>query len=85
MKDKKEIVRKLIDEQFKICGHNLKYDDVTHDKIPNWYSVYTCTEEQNQRWIKWGADLIKKELKYTDENARVEMAWVNLAFGLRVV
>lgn len=79
----KKLVRELINKQFQICGIDLTYDDVTNNKIPNWYSKYTCTEKQNKKWREFGVKFLIKN-GFTKKNAQKEMNYFNLDYGLRL-
>jgi hypothetical protein len=73
----------LINEMFKIAGHEVTYDDIK-DRKDNWFQEYTMTEEQNNEWIKWGEKYIKKKLSMIAYRAEKEMSWVNLMWGLKI-
>jgi hypothetical protein len=73
----------LINEMFKIAGHEITYDDIK-DRKDNWFSEYTMTEEQNEEWVKWGKKYFQKKLNMYARQAEKEMIWVNLMWGLRI-
>jgi hypothetical protein len=73
----------LINEMFKIAGHEVTYDDIK-DRKDNWFQEYTMTEEQNNEWIKWGEKYIKKKLSMIAYRAEKEMSWVKLMWGLKI-
>lgn len=73
----------LIDEMFKIAGHEIRYEDIKDDKS-EWYLKYTMTEEQNKIWREWGLKLIKKKLRLPAKVAKTEMAMFDLCYGLKI-
>lgn len=73
----------LINEMFKISGHDVRYEDIK-DRKDNWYAQWTMTKEQNQEWIKFGEDFIKKTLKINKKSAQREMLWFNFYYGLKI-
>lgn len=82
--DKTQIVKALINEMFKIAGHEVTYDDVVGRK-DDWYNQYTMTPEQNKEWVEWGKKFIKHHLRTTKEGAEREMVWINLQWGLKEI
>lgn len=84
MKIKKDHLKKIIDKQFNIANLDLKYQDVVDDKIPEWYSKYSYSTKDNEKWKKWLIEYLRKELKYTRDRAYVESEWYNLCYGLRI-
>ena len=72
----KEIINKQLEP------HKLTYEDVIC--IPDWYIKYTTTEKENKEWIQWSVDLLNKKYKMPKYQAKKEMAWVNLTYGLYV-
>lgn len=82
--DKLQILKSLINEMFKIAGHDVTFDDIL-DRKDDWYNQYTMTSEQNKNWVLWGRKFIKKHLKMTDYGAEKEMAMINLNYGLKEI
>lgn len=72
----------LINEMFKIAGHDVKYDDIK-DRTDAWYSEWTMTEEQYCQWKIFGINYLRKSLKFTKESAEKEMNWFGLMYGLK--
>ena len=81
--DKLQIVKALINEMFKIAGHDVKYEDVVGRKDA-WYQDWTMTEEQNKQWREWGTKFIKRNLNVLQRQAESEMAMFNLNYGLKI-
>ena len=52
----------LINEMFKIAGHQVTYDDIK-DRKDNWFQEWTMTKQQYNEWIKWGKKYLMKNLK----------------------
>lgn len=80
--DKREIQRtvfiELVNKQLEPFG--VTYNDVSND--PDWYMRYNTTKEQEDLFIKWGIDLIRKKLNLTKKMAEQEMSWFILQWGL---
>lgn len=74
----------LINKMFQIAGHDVTYDDIK-DRKDDWYSSWTMTEKQTDKWIKWGQKYLTKKFKMSLEMAKKEMDMFNLMFGLKNV
>jgi hypothetical protein len=79
---KEQAVVDLINEMFKIAGHEVTYSDVV-GRTDNWYSDWTMTEDQYEQWQKWGISYLIKNLKMTSGGAKKEMSMVGLMWGLK--
>ena len=77
-------IKKIINEQFRIANIDLTFDDISDDKIPNWFSKYSYSEEKNKEWLKFVQDSLIKDLRYTKKKAILECSWINLSFGLKI-
>jgi hypothetical protein len=73
----------LLNEMFKIAGHQITYDDIK-DRKDNWFQEYTMTEAQHDEWMEWGANYFKKKLSVPAYRAEKEMMWVSLMWGLKI-
>lgn len=84
MKTTKEdkIVADLINEMFRIAGHDVKFEDIK-DRDDAWYTDWTMTVEQHEQWMEWGADYIKKSLRKRKLSAEKTMSWFALNYGLK--
>lgn len=80
-KDEK-IVKDLIDEMFRIAGHDVKYEDIK-DREDAWYTDWTMTEQQYDKWMEFGAEYIRKNKRLRKEKAKHAMAWFALNYGLK--
>jgi hypothetical protein len=72
----------LINEMFKIAGHNVTYEDIK-DRKDDWYAQWTMTEKQYDKWRDWGKSYLRKKLTITIKQAEKEMSWVGLMWGLK--
>ena len=81
--DNTQIVRILINEMFKISGHDVTYDQLL-DRKDEWYNQYTMTEQQNQEWKKFGVKLLMKEKRMLKKKAEYEMGMLDLNWGLKI-
>jgi hypothetical protein len=73
----------LINEMFKIAGHDVTYDDIK-DRKDDWFQQWTMTEAQHDEWMKWGKKYIKKKLSMLAYRAEKEMGWISLMWGLKL-
>lgn len=72
----------LINEMFKIAGHEVTYNDVLGRK-DNWFEQWTMTESQYDEWISFGKSYLRKNLGFNKSWAEREMAMVGLMWGLK--
>ena len=82
MKKEDKVVSELINEMFRIAGHDVKLEDIK-DRKDDWYTDWTMTVEQYEQWKEWGAEYIRKKLKLRKEAAKKQMAWFALNYGLK--
>jgi hypothetical protein len=75
-------LQNLINKMFEIAGHQITYDDIK-DRKDDWYSQWTMTTEQNEKWKKWGIAEIKKQFRYNTLTAEREMGMISLMWGLK--
>ena len=73
----------LINEMFRIAGHDATYDDMV-GREDQWFNEYTMTEEQYNEWKKWGKKYLMKKLDLYAARAEKEMDWVGLMWGLKI-
>ena len=79
---REQAVVDLINEMFRIAGHNVTFDDI--EKQENWFNQYEMTEEQRDEWKKWGKKYLMKKLDLYAARAEKEMEWVGLMWGLKI-
>ena len=72
----------IINEMFRIAGHDVTYDDIK-DRKDAWYTDWTMTEEQFEEWKRWGKKYLQKNLKAYARMAEREMAMIGLMWGLK--
>ena len=72
----------LINEMFRIAGHEVTYEDVK-GRQDNWFTEWTMTMAQNDEWQAWGKKYLAKNLKLNSKYAEREMAMVSLMWGLK--
>lgn len=72
----------MINEMFRIAGHEVTYDDIK-DRKDNWFQAWTMTVAQNDEWQAWGKKYLKKNLRMPDRMAEREMAMISLMWGLK--
>jgi hypothetical protein len=72
----------LINEMFRIAGHEVTYEDIK-DRKDNWFHDWTMTEDQYNEWKMWGKKYLQKNLRLYAKQAEKEMSWVGLMWGLK--
>ena len=72
----------LINEMFRIAGHEVTYEDIK-DRKDDWYAQWTMTVAQNDEWQAWGKKYLAKNLKLNSKYSEREMAMVSLMWGLK--
>ena len=81
-KEEKAVVD-LINEMFKIAGHNVTYDDIK-DRKDNWFQQWTMTAEQDEEWIEWGKKYLMKLFRFPARTAERKMNMIRLMWGLKL-
>lgn len=81
--DKQQITKVLINEMFKIAGHDATFEDIATRK-DEWYNQWTMTEQQNKQWREWGTKFIKRHMNTLPKLAQREMDMFNLNYGLKI-
>lgn len=79
-KQREEINRKLVSMQMEMIG--LTYEDAMN--TPEFWRVYTLTEEQSIEWRKKALPLIRKTFKVNKSRGEMIMAMFELDLGLRI-
>lgn len=77
-----QMVVDVINEMFKIAGHDVSYDDVKGRKDA-WFNDWTMTEDQYHEWLKWGKKYLQTKLRMYARMAEREMAMIGLMWGLK--
>ena len=78
-----KIVRHLIDKMFEYAELPQRYDDIK-DRKDEWYSEYTWTTAQEDKFKSYAIMYLRKKLKTSFYDARTEYLWFDLMWGLRV-
>ena len=73
----------VINEMFRIAGHDVTYDDVKERK-DDWFHAWTMTAAQNEAWQRWGKKYLQKNLNMYAKQAEKEMQWISLMWGLKL-
>ena len=81
-KDYSYLVEILITKMFELAGHQVSYKELMQ-REDDWYNQYTITEDQQEEWIKFGVDIIRKEMKIPKYKAEREMGMVLVNWGLK--
>jgi hypothetical protein len=71
----------IIDEMFRIAGHDVTFNDIK-DRKDNWFQQYTMTVAQNEQWQAWGKKYLQKTFRTPAKLAEREMQWTSLQYGL---
>jgi hypothetical protein len=82
MTKEEKVLEGLINEMFRIAGHDVKYTDIK-GREDAWYIDWTMTMEQYEQWKLWGTEYIKKNLRMKKIAAKKQMAWFALNYGLK--
>jgi hypothetical protein len=72
----------IINEMFKIAGHDVTYEDIK-DRKDSWFNEWTITEAQYGEWQEWGKKYFQKKLNMYAKQAEKEMNWAGLMWGLK--
>ena len=72
----------LINEMFRIAGHEVTYEDIK-DRKDDWFTQWTMTVKQNEEWQEWGINELNKRLKTNKKKAEFEMGMMAMAYGLK--
>ena len=78
----KRAVIDIINEMFKIAGHQVTYEDVEGRK-DDWYNQWTMTEDQYHEWLGWGKKYLQAKMYMYARAAEREMAMMGLMWGLK--
>jgi len=78
---KKQAIVDILNEMFKIAGHDVTYEDIK-GREDAWYTQWSMTEAQCDEWQNWGQKYLKKKFRLSDIYAQREMAMIGLMWGL---
>lgn len=82
MDKQKQMVIDMINEMFKIAGHDVTYDDIK-DRKDDWYTNWTMTEAQYDEWKYWGEKYLRKKFRMNSKLAERQMSMIGLMWGLK--
>jgi hypothetical protein len=54
------------------------------NETPEWFSVWSMTEEQHEGFKAYALPLLKKVFKFNTNKAKSTFAWFDLCYGLRI-
>lgn len=72
----------IINKMFELAGHQVTFDNIQH-RTDNWFLDWEITREQEQEWIDWSVEHLRKELKIPKYKAKKEMLFISMNFGLK--
>ena len=72
----------IINKMFELAGHNVTYDDII-GRTDNWFLDWEIDEQQEQEWIAWSVEYLRKELKMPKYKAKREMLFLAMNFKLK--
>ena len=75
-------VMDLINEMFRIAGHEVSFEDIK-DRKDNWFQEWTMTMAQNEEWQAWGKKYLQTNLRERAKSAERQMQWFSLQYGLK--
>jgi hypothetical protein len=79
---REQAVVDLINEMFRIAGHDVTFTDIQNRE--NWFNEYEMTEAQRTEWDVWGKKYLMKKLGMYAKRAEKEMLWAGLQWGLKI-
>lgn len=83
MTKKLDVAKHLINKMFEFANLEVTYDDIV-GREDDWYSQYTMTQEQHNKWKEYSIPYIKKYMKVPMKYAETSFAWFNLSYGLKI-
>lgn len=72
----------IINKMFEFACHPVTYDDII-GRNDNWFLDWEIDEQQEQEWIVWSVEYLRKELKLPKKIAQREMLFLAMNFGLK--
>lgn len=74
---------RIADKQFEMLGSKIRFNDIPEDgvvvvdkKKQYWYDAYKLTEEQEQEWMNWAYEELKKM------QAEEDFMYLNTRYGM---
>jgi hypothetical protein len=78
-----ETYKKILENMMSIAGYDVTYEDLLKEE-DGWWSRYTMTQEQRDKWVEESINVLRKNLKWPKYKAKNQMVWVELMWGLRI-
>jgi len=79
-----ETYKKILENMMSIAGYDFTYEDLLKEE-DGWWSRYTMTQEQRDKWVEESINVLRKNLKWPKYKAKNQMVWVELMWGLRIL
>lgn len=77
--NRENLAEHLIRYQLEMIGKTLEEAKLT----PHWYSDWSMTPEQREKFKGYAIPLIKKVFRTNKKNAEQTFAWFDLCYGLK--
>jgi hypothetical protein len=78
-----EAYKEILENMMSIAGYDFTYEDLLKEE-DGWWSRYTMTQEQRDKWVEESINVLRKNLKWPKYKAKNQMVWVELMWGLRI-
>ena len=78
-----EAYKEILENMMSIAGYDFTYEDLLKE-VDGWWSRYTMTQEQRDKWVEESINVLRKNLKWPKYKAKNQMVWVELMWGLRI-
>jgi hypothetical protein len=78
--NRENVADHLVDYQLGIIGKSMQEAYMTKE----WYSKWTMTQEQHDKFKAYAIPLMKKVFKINKGRAEANFQWFDLQFGLRI-
>lgn len=79
-----EAYKEILENMMSIAGYDVAYEDLLKEE-DGWWSRYTMTQEQRDKWVEESINVLRKNLKWPKYKAKNQMVWVELMWGLRIL
>jgi len=84
-KQKNDIfIEAAINKMMKIAGYSNITFKTLLDESDGWYTRYTMTEKQHNKWKEWFLLKAKKTFKWNKKLVNREFQWFDLMWGLKI-
>ena len=78
-----EAYKEILENMMSIAGYDFTYEDLLKEE-DGWWSRYTMTQEQRDKWVEDSINVLRKNLKWPKYKAKNQMVWIELMWGLRI-